>query len=93
MLLSKIITSEWFDIQRLARELVVPERTVALYMTGELEMPLERQACLARFLIAHVPQLARTSRNLLGQIQAAAAFATTDTATHSIAPGPTTRSF
>jgi hypothetical protein len=92
-LLTKILDSGCFDIQRMAEELVVSERTVALYMSGELEMPLERQLCLARFLIDNAPALARTGHNLLGQVQSAIAYSRSETTTHLTCPTPNSRSY
>ena len=74
ILLSKVIAEGEFELPRLATELVVSERAVAQFASGEVEMPLERQACLAQFLITNSPKHARAARNLLGQVHAAAAF-------------------
>ena len=72
---------------------IFSERTIAQYMSGDLEMPLERQLCLAQFLIDNVPALARTGHNLLGQTRAAIRFNGTETAVHPTAPVPNARSF
>ena len=81
-MLAKVIAAGWFDVRRLAIELVVTENMIALYMSGTVDMPLERQLCLARFLIDHVPPLARIGRNMLGQVQAAIEFRESQTVTH-----------
>jgi hypothetical protein len=93
MLLAKVITAGLYDIQRLAEVMVVSERTVALYRAGELEVPLERQACLALFLIDSVPSLTRQGHALLGQVQAAGRLASASTVTHLGAPVPNSRSY
>ena len=82
-MLAKVVAAGWFDVQRLAAELVVTDNMIGLYMSGAVDMPLERQLCLARFLIDNVPSLARIGRNLLGQVQSAIAFGETQTVTHS----------
>jgi len=92
-LLAKIIASGWFDIQRIASELVTDERTVGSYVAGTEPMPLERQLCLARFLIERVPPLARQGHNLLGRVRAEAAFARSETVLHRSAPPPNARTF
>lgn len=81
-LLAKVVAAGWFDVQRLATELVVSESMVGLYVSGAVDMPLERQLCLARFLIDNVPSLSRMGRNLLGQVQSAIAFAGSQTVLH-----------
>ncbi len=92
-MLTKILAAGWFDVTRMATELVVSERTVALYISGELEMPLERQLCLAKFVIDNVPPLRRMGHNLLGQVQSAIAFKQALTATHTTMPMPNARSY
>ena len=85
-LLRRGLAAGWFDVPRMAVELVVDERTVGLYVNGAVAMPLERQLCFARFLIAHVPTLSRSGHNLLGQAQAAIRFRGTETQLHSTPP-------
>ena len=75
LLLAKVIEAGTFEPQVLASELVVSEKTLGLYASGELEMPLERQAILARLLLDRAPELRRECHGLLGQVQAAASFA------------------
>lgn len=89
----RIIATGSYDMQRLAAELVVDERTIAEYISGAAEMPLDRQLCLARFAIGNVPELARFGRNLLGQIEAVARFTQSDTVVHASRPAPNSRSF
>jgi hypothetical protein len=81
-LLSKLLASNWFTIDELAQALVVDTRAIGRYMSGEIDMPLERQICFAHFLIERVPPFARQGRNLLGQIKASIEFAKATTAVH-----------
>ena len=74
-LLAKIVSAGQLDAQALAAALIVSPETLAGYLTGKVEMPLERQACLALFLIDNVPAFRREGHRLLGQVQAAGAFA------------------
>ena len=78
---------------RVASELVTDERTVGLYLAGVEPMPLDRQLCLARFLIESVPSLSRQGHNLLARLRAEVAFARTDTVLHLTAPSPNSRTF
>src|SRR3954469_3394733 len=92
-LLTKIMAAGWFDVQRMASELVVTERTLAQYISGEIDMPLERQLCLAQFLIESVPSLARHGHNLRSQVRSAIQFSGTTTEVHQTAPVPNARSY
>jgi hypothetical protein len=82
VLLRQIIVAGWFDVSRLAAELVVDERTIGLYMCGSLPMPIERRLCFAQFLIEHVPALSRHGHNLLSQLRAEVQFAQSTTRVH-----------
>lgn len=73
-LLTKILAAGWYDLPRLANELVVDERTLGTYLSGEVRMPPERQLCLGRFLIANVPSLERSGHQLVAQAQAMIRF-------------------
>jgi hypothetical protein len=73
-LLAKIIAAGWFDVTRLASELVIDERTLGEYLAGKKVMPADRQLCLGRFLVANVPALARNGHQLVAQAQAAIRF-------------------
>jgi hypothetical protein len=75
VLLAKVVAAGKFDAATLAAALVVPEATLAAFAAGKAEMSLERQACLAQFLIENEPSLRREGHSLLGQVQAAGAFA------------------
>jgi hypothetical protein len=91
-LLVKAIETGGFSPERLARELVVSERTLAQYAAGEVMIPAERQLCLAHFLVDNVPALAREGRNLVGKAQAQIRFRSTDTVTHQTMPVSSARS-
>lgn len=73
-LLSRLSATRWFDLQTLAREMVVPVATLEAYLDGTLPIPLDRQLCLALFVIDNVPPFARQGHQLHGQVQAAIAF-------------------
>jgi hypothetical protein len=92
-LLVKVMATDGFDAARLARELVVTEARIALYAAGDVAIPLERQLCLARLVIANIPELARRGRNLVGRVQAQMSFSHSETVTHQSAPPPNGRSF
>ena len=85
-LLTKVVESGWFDRETIAGELVVPERRLVGYLTETEPMPLDRQLCLALFVIDRLPPLARQGHRLLGQVRAAMAFSEHRTATHLSAP-------
>lgn len=73
-LLTRLVDTRWFDIQALARELVVPVQIVEAYVSGTMPIPLDRQLCLALFVIENVPPFARQGHRLRGQVEAAVAF-------------------
>lgn len=77
-LLTKIIAAGWFDVPRLAKELVVDERTLGTYLAGAAPMPPDRQLCLGLFLVANVPALARSGHQLVGQAKATIQFRQVD---------------
>jgi len=58
----------------LADALVIKRKKLDAFLSGAVEMPLERQLCLALFVIEHVPTLARLGYQLRGQVIAAIAF-------------------
>jgi hypothetical protein len=70
----------------LADELVVPLKAIDAFVDGKLPMPLDRQLCLALFVIEKVPSLARLGYQLRGQVKAAMAFEAHSTATHATTP-------
>lgn len=90
-LLAKILAAGWYDTQRIASELVTDEQTLEVYLAGTAPMPLERQLCLARFLIETVPALSRQGHNLLGRVKAEIAYANNDVVKHQAAPAPNSR--
>lgn len=62
------------------------ERQLQAYLNESADMPLERQLCLAQFVIECVPPLARLGHRLRGQVSAALAFNARVTTTHADAP-------
>jgi hypothetical protein len=85
-LLAKVLDTPWFDRQTVADELVVSVKTLEAFLEGKLAMPLDRQLCLALFVIEKVPPLARLGYQLRGQVKAAMAFEAHATATHATSP-------
>ena len=85
-LLAKVLDTPWFDRETLATELVVPVKALEAFIDGKLPMPLDRQLCLALFVIETVPPLARLGYQLRGQVKAAMAFEAHSTATHASSP-------
>lgn len=75
-----------FDRAAVANELVVPVKALDAFLEGTLPMPLDRQLCLALFVIEKVPALARLGYQLRGQVKAAMAFQAHSTATHATSP-------
>lgn len=92
-LLARVLTSRWFDQGRVADELAVTPATIDGYLSGEIPIPLERQLCLALFVIENVPALARAGHMLRGQVTAAIAFQAHTTVVHPTALPPGPRSF
>ena len=92
-ILTRLLASTAYTVDELAAALCVDARTVGRYVSGEIDVPIDRQICLARFLIEREPPLARSGRNMLGQIEAAIKFSQSTTALHNSAPFPTTRTF
>ena len=85
-LLTRLLASNWFTVNELADALVVDPRTIGRYVAGEIDIPVERQVCFARFLIERVPAFARHGHNLLGQLAASIEFAHSTTQLHMYAP-------
>ena len=73
-LLTKVVATGWFDREEIARALVVTPRTLDAFVAGSVAMPLERQLCLALFVIERIPALARQGHQLKGQVAGAMAF-------------------
>jgi len=84
--LKKVLDTRWFDREMLAAELVVPVDMIDKFLDGSLPMPLDRQLCLALFVIERVPTLSRLGYQLRGQVKAAASFEAHTTATHASSP-------
>ncbi len=73
-LLRKLIALESFPPEAIARALVVSEAAMSAYLSESKPIPLERQLCLALFVIERVPSLARPAHQLRGQVAATMAF-------------------
>lgn len=78
------------DAHTLAAELVITPGQLEAYRSGRILMPLDRQLCLALFVLESVPSLAKECRALRAQVVAAASFHAAVTTTHN---GPPTRSY
>ncbi|HWC55793.1 MAG TPA: hypothetical protein VG434_02365 [Sphingomicrobium sp.] len=65
---------------------VVSRAVLDAYIDGKLAMPLDRQLCLALFVIEKVPRLARIGHQLRGQVAAAIAYDERATETHTFPP-------
>lgn len=70
----------------LAEAIVVPEPLVAEFRSGRIQLPLDRQLCLALYAIAHVPRARRAAFTLRAQVEAEIALASDSTETHSTPP-------
>jgi hypothetical protein len=81
-LLNEITATGSFELDELARTLVVTDATLQAYLSAAVPIPLERQLCLALFVIERIPSLARKGRKLRAQVQAAIAFQEHATETH-----------
>lgn len=92
-LLAKVLATGLYDQAQIAAELAVSPATIASYVSGKIEMPLERQLCLALLVVEKIPSLARLGHILHGQVKAAIAFHQHSTAVHQTAPVPGPRSF
>ena len=92
-LLKRVIAGGWLDAHRLAAELVTDEPTIQRYLSGELDMTIDRQICLARLLVEHVPALEREGHNFLSQLRTQIAYERSETVTHDGPPMPNARSF
>jgi hypothetical protein len=74
-LLQRILKESGLDATGIASELIVRPRDLEGYLSGEREMPLERQLCLALFVIDRLPSLAREGYTLRGQAIASIEYA------------------
>jgi hypothetical protein len=73
-LLRKVVATQAYDLDAVADALVIKRKTLDSFLSGSVEIPLERQLCLALFVIEHLPALARAGYQLRGQVVAAIAF-------------------
>jgi len=85
-LLLQVLSTGSLDPESIARELVVSVAELQRYLSGSAPIPLDRQLCLALFVIKNVPTLAREARGLHGQVCAAIAYEAHETETHATAP-------
>jgi hypothetical protein len=85
-LLLRVVATGWFDLDTIAHALVVPRLILEKYLNGSEPIPLDRQLCLALFLIERVPPLARQGRHLRCQVQAVIAFQSGETQIHNFPP-------
>jgi hypothetical protein len=85
-LLQRIVSSGSVDTHALAHSLIVSPAALDSYLHGTVPIPLERQLCLALYVIEHIPELARQGHQLRGQVAAAIAFQEHATVVHSHAP-------
>jgi hypothetical protein len=74
-LLQRILKESGLEAATIASEIIVRPRDLEQYLSGELEMPLERQLCLALFVIDRLSPLAREGYALRGQAIAAIEYA------------------
>jgi len=86
VLLKKVVATGSIEHGELARVLVVTEETLDLYLADSLAIPLDRQLCLALFVIERVPQLARAAHQLRAQVGAALAYDARETTIHMSQP-------
>ena len=81
-LLTKLVATKWFTTEAIAEHLVVSEAELADYLTERTAIPIDRQLCLAAFVIEQVPPLAGLGHRLKGQIRASLAYNAGETETH-----------
>lgn len=70
----------------LAAAIVVSERVLAHYRSGRIPVPLDRQLCLALYVIEHVPAARRAAFTLRAQVEAEVALARGATEVHRAPP-------
>jgi hypothetical protein len=93
VLLAKVLATGPYDRTLIAAELAVTPEKIDGYLSGTIEMPLERQLCLALLVVEKIPSLARLGHILHGQVKAAISFHQHSTTVHQSAPVPGPRSF
>ena len=85
-LLNKLVHDGWYSPDDLADVLVLSPQEVIIYREGVESIPLDRQLCLAAFLIECVPPLARAGHALRSQVKSAIGFQLAQGTTHASAP-------
>lgn len=85
-LLQRVLATQWFAPDAVARALVISDVALRTYLSGSRPIPLDRQLCLAQFVIECMPPLARAGHRLRGQVAAAMAYESGATQTHGHAP-------
>ena len=85
-LLQKVLSRNEHTPAQLAEILVIPEPLLQRFLIGTQAIPLDRQLCLALFLIEKVPALARAGHQLRAQVLAAVRFTEHSTEVHREAP-------
>jgi hypothetical protein len=88
VLLRKLLATQACDLDAVAEAIVVKRSALDSYLSGSVTIPLERQLCLALFVVEHVPSLARLGHQLRAQVAATMAFQAGHTATHLEPPPP-----
>lgn len=73
-LLRRVVADNVIPLDDLAHELVVTPRMLGEFLSGAIEMPLNRQLYLALLVIQRAPALARRGYSLRGQVIAAMAL-------------------
>jgi hypothetical protein len=76
LLIEKLLRDGTCTEEELATELVISPHALANIRAGKIPIPLERQLCLALWLIQRGPRYARLGYQLRGQIEAAMRFGT-----------------
>ena len=89
VLLRKLVATRSCELDALAEAIVVTRSALDSYLSGAVTIPLERQLCLALFVVEQVPSLARLGHQLRAQVAAAMAFQAGSTTTHLEPPPPT----
>lgn len=81
-LLKKVLGTGWFRPDAVARALAISDAALNAYATESESMPLDRQLCLALFVIECIPPLARAGHQLRSQVAAAMSYQAGHTQTH-----------
>jgi hypothetical protein len=71
LLLQKLVALGVVTEEQLATELVVPLPVLRAFADASRVIPLDRQLCLALYIINNVPALAREGHGLRGQVESA----------------------